>query len=270
MTRQSIAELFDLTGKAAIVTGGGSGIGRAVTVRLAEAGAAVMVTDIDIEAANTTVDRIRKSGGEAMAIRADAGSVADAETVARAAIDSFGRLDILVNNAGIFPHSSVLDITEELWDRVFNVNLKGVFFYSQSAVRHMISLGNGGNIVNISSMEGLHPREDLAHYVTSKGALVTLTNALALELARHDIRVNAVAPGGIGTPGTVAQAEALMSMGKTDDDIKEMSKTFLSRLPLGRMGRPDDVAKVVLFLASPASAYMTGSLILADGGYLLT
>jgi 2-deoxy-D-gluconate 3-dehydrogenase len=270
VTRQSIAELFDLTGRAAIVTGGGSGIGRAIAVRLAEAGAAVMATDINIEAADTTVDRIRGAGGEARAIQADAGCVADAEMVAKAAIDAFGRLDILVNNAGIFPHSPMLDITEELWDRVFSVNLKGVFFYSQAAVRHMINLGNGGNIVNISSMEGLHPREDLAHYVTSKGALVTLTNALALELARHDIRVNAVAPGGIGTPGIAAQSEALMSRGRTGEDIKEMFRAFLSRLPLGRMGEPDDVARVVLFLVSPASAYMTGSLILADGGYLLT
>ena len=270
MTRQSIAELFDLTGKAAIVTGGGSGIGRAIAVRLAEAGAATMVTDIDIEAAKTTVEKIRKSGGEAAPIRADAGSVGDAETVAKATVEAFGRLDILVNNAGIFPHSPILEITEELWDRVFNVNLKGAFFYSQSAVRHMISLGNGGSIVNISSMEGLHPREDLSHYVTSKGALVTLTNSLALELARYDIRVNAVAPGGISTPGIAAQTEALMSAGRTDDDIKQMLKTFLSRLPLGRMGRPDDVARIVLFLASPASDYMTGSLLLADGGYLLT
>lgn len=270
VTRETIAELFNLQEKVAVVTGGASGIGEAVAARLAEAGARVLITDIDIEAANQTADRLKDSGAEARAIRADAGSVSDAQAVARAAAETFGRLDILVNNAGVFPHSPVLEVTEELWDHVFNVNLKGAFFCSQAAARLMIEFGNGGKIINISSMEGLHPREDLAPYVTSKGALVALTNTLALELAPYDIRVNAVAPGGINTPGMAAHSKALMSKGTSNGELKQMLKKFLSRLPVGRMGEPDDVANVVLFLASPASDYMTGSLILADGGFLLT
>ena len=267
MSNKTIAELFNLKGNGAIVTGAGMGIGQAIAFRLAEAGAAVTITDIDLEAANKTVEQIIASGGTAQAIQADASSSDDAVRVTEATVKAFGSIDILVNNAGIFPHASVLDISEEMWDRVLDINVKGVYFYSRAAATEMIKAGHGGKIVNMASMEGLHPRQDLAHYVTSKAGVVMLTQALALELAPHNILVNAIAPGGILTPGTVAQRATLKSSGKS---LREIYDNFMSRLPLGRMGEPDDVAKVVLFMVSAAADYMTGSIILVDGGHHLS
>lgn len=267
MTTQTIAQLFDLTGKGAIVTGAAMGIGQAIAFRLAEAGASVMITDINIEAAKQTVEQIASQGGRAHAIHADAGSANDAKKAVQATVEAFGRLDILVNNAGIYPISPVLEISEENWNKVLDINLKGVYFYSQAAAREMIKARQSGKIVNIASMEGVHPREDLAHYTTSKAAVIMLTKAMALELASHSILINAIAPGGIMTPGAAVQGAELKAAGKS---LKEVSTTFMARLPLGRMGEPDDIAKVVLFLASEAADYMTGSVVLVDGGYLLT
>jgi 2-deoxy-D-gluconate 3-dehydrogenase len=267
MVDKAVAGLLDLTGKSAVVTGGGAGIGEAICLRLAQAGAGVTVMDIDSEAAGRTVEQIKSNGGEASAVVADAANVGDAAKVVGRAVEVFGGLDILVNNAGAFPHASVLEVTEEMWDLVLNVNLRSVMFYSQAAARKMIEAGRGGKIVNIASMEGLHPREDLAHYVTAKAGVAMLTKALALELAPHNILVNAVAPGGIMTAGAVAQQTAIKASGKS---LREIYEKFMARLPLGRMGEPDDVARVVLFLASPATDYMTGSVIVVDGGFLLS
>jgi 2-deoxy-D-gluconate 3-dehydrogenase len=267
MSTRSIAELLDLKGKGAIVTGAGMGIGQAIAFRLAEAGAAVTITDINLEAANQTAEQIVSRGGTAQAIQANASSSNDARRATKATVKAFGSLDILVNNAGIFPHASVLDISEKMWDEVLGINIKGVYFNSQAAAKEMIKAGRGGKIVNMASMEGLHPRKDLGHYVTTKAGVIILTKSLALELAPHNILVNAIAPGGILTPGTVAQRAALKSSGKS---LKELYDNYMSRLPLGRMGEPDDVAKVVLFMVSSAANYMTGSVILVDGGYLLS
>jgi len=266
VTAQTIAQLYDLTGKGALVTGAAAGIGRAIVSRLAEAGASVMIADIDLEAAEKAASGIAERGGRAQAIQADASSEADAGKAVQATVAAFGSLDILVNNAGIYPISPVLEITSEMWDRVLDINLKGVMLYSQAAAREMIRAGHGGKMVNIASMEGLHPREDLAHYTTSKAAVIMLTKAMALELATHNILINAVAPGGIVTPGAVAQGAALASSGKP---MQEISDSFMSRLPLRRMGEPDDVARVVLFLTSGAADYMTGSVLLVDGGWQL-
>ncbi len=267
MTTQTIAQLFDLTGKGAIVTGAAMGIGQAIASRLAEAGAGVMITDINPEAASQTVEQIMARGGKARAIHADATSADDAKKAVEATVESFGRLDILVNNAGIYPFSPILEISEEMWDKVLDINIKGVYFYSRAAAKEMIKAGQGGKIVNMASMEGLRPRADLAHYVTSKGGVVMLTKALALELAPHNILVNAVAPGGIVTPGAWEHAAALMAMGRSLEEIRD---AFMARLPMGRMGEPDDVAKVALFLASAAADYMTGSILLVDGGFQLS
>ena len=266
MTNQTIQQLFDLTGKGAIVTGGAVGIGQAIAFRLAEAGAGVMITDIKLEAAEQTASEIVARGGKAHAIQADASSEADAAKAVSAAVNTLGGLDILVNNAGIYPISPVLEITAEKWDRVFDVNLRGVLLYSQTAAREMINAGHGGKIVNMASMEGLHPREDMAHYTTSKAGVIMLTQAMALELAHHGILINAVAPGGIATPGTVAVGAELAAAGKSLDQI---TGSFMARLPMGRMGEPDDVAKVVLFLASGAADYVTGTVTLIDGGWHL-
>lgn len=268
MPTPSIAQLFDLTGKAAIVTGGAMGIGRAIAFRLAEAGAAVAITDINAEASAETVSQIRDSGGRATAIRADASSPADAGMVAQTTMETFGRLDILVNNAGIFPFSPALQTSEELWDRVLDVNLKGAFFYSQAAAQKMVEAGHGGKIVNIASIDALHPTGNLAHYDASKAGLVMLTKALALEFAPHQILVNAIAPGAIQTPGAQAATGSLTM--PSAESVEQIAEAFVARIPLRRRGDPDDIAKVVLFLVSGAADYMTGSLVVVDGGFLLS
>ena len=267
MAFQSIAELFDLTGKGAVVTGGAAGIGRSISYRLVEAGARVMIADIDIETATETAEKITVRVGKAEAIKADASSPADASKVAEAAVKAFGSFDILVNNAGIYPTSAALDTSEALWDRVMDINLKGPFFYSQAAAREMIRAGNGGRIINIASMDGMHPHMEVAHYGSSKAGVIMLTKDLALEFAPHGILVNAVAPGSIMTHGVGVEAASRAAAGKTTQELMDQ---FMQRMPLGRPGVPDDIAKVVLFLAGAASDYMTGSVVLVDGGHLLS
>lgn len=268
MTTQPIAELFDLSGKGAIVTGGAMGIGKAIALRLAEAGASVMIADIDLEAATQTVEEIQARGGKAQAAKADAGSSGDAKKVTEETVQAFGRLDILVNNAGVYPAASVMDMGEETWDETLSTNLKGLFFCSQAAAQQMTKAGNGGKIINIASLEALHPTPLHAHYGASKGGVVMLTKALALELAPHKILVNAVAPGIIWTPGLEALLPSFYEpIGMT---LEEFAPTFLSRVSFGRMGEPDDIARVVLFLASAAADYMTGDVVVVDGGFLLS
>jgi 2-deoxy-D-gluconate 3-dehydrogenase len=267
MTTQTIAQLFDLKGKGAVVTGGAMGIGQAIAFRLAEAGAGVMIADIDLEAANQTVEQIKASGGKAQAIRADVRSAADAKKVFQATVKACGSLDILVNNAAVYPLVPILEINEETWDKTLDINLKGVFFYSQAAAQQMIKAGHGGKIINIASIDAFHPHGEVAHYNASKGGVVLLTKALALELAPHRILVNSVAPGSIVTPGTLATVAAYAARGK---DPAELGARMAGRMPLGHPGTPDDIAKVVLFLASAAADYMTGSVVLVDGGFLIS
>jgi len=268
VTTQSIAQLFDLSGKGAVVTGGGMGIGKAIALRLAEAGAGVMITDVDVETATQTASEIQASGGKAQAIKADASSIADASKVVQATVKAFGSLDILVNNAGVYPWAPVMEITDEMWDKTHDTNLKGVFFYSQAAAKEMIRAGRGGKIVNIASKDGINPGGYSAvSYVASKGGVIMLTKALALELAPHGILVNAVAPGGIITPGGRGIRRSLKEKGV---NLVEVGRSEKERMLLDGAGQPDDIAKVVLFIASTASDYMTGSVLVVDGGYLLT
>lgn len=255
--QQSIAQLFDLKGKVALVTGAAMGIGQGIALRLAEAGAAVMIADIRPQAAEETVSQIRARAGEAQAIKADVSRVADAARAVEETVQAFGRLDILVNNAGIFPMSPALEVGEALWDKVLDINLKGLFFFTQAAAREMIKEGHAGKIINIASIDAFHPTGNLVHYDSSKGGVVMLTKSLALEFGPQNITVNAIAPGGIQTPGTG---------GPSIPD--EMIQAFVARIPLRRMGVPDDIAGVALFLASSAADYMTGSIVVVDGGFL--
>ncbi len=264
---QSIAQLYDLTGKGAVVTGAGMGIGQAIAFRLAEAGARVMITDINMDAANQTVDQITARGDTAQAIHADASSLDDAKKVAQATVEAFGSLDILVNNAGIIPTSPALEIGDEMWNRVLDINLKGVYWNTKVAVEEMIRAGHGGKVVNMASMEGLHPRKDYAHYCASKGGVIMLTKSLALEFATHNILINAIAPGGVWTPAVERIALEYIEGGA---DFEVEINAYLARVPIGRMAEPDDVAKVALFLASAAADYMTGSVVLVDGGFQLS
>ena len=264
----TISELFDLSGKSSIVTGGGTGIGQAISLRLAEAGASVMITDINLEAGNQTVEMIKADGGTAQAIQADASSAVDAGKTAQETIDAFGKIDILVNNAGIYPVSPVMETSEMLWDRVLDLNLKGTFLYSQAIAEVMIKADRGGKIINMASVDGIRPTGLVAHYNASKGGVIMLTKAMALELAPHRILVNAVAPGGIITPGTCQTGDEMQKV--TGKSLEQMAVDIGQRMPLGRMGEPDEVACVVLFLASGCADYMTGEIVVVDGGYLLS
>jgi len=267
MSKQKVEQLFDLSGKSIIVTGGAIGIGKAIVSWLTDAGASVMLTDINMDAANQTAEEIRAEGGKVEAIQADAGNTADAKKVVKAALDAFGNIDILVNNAGIYPASPFLSTTEALWDKVMDVNLKGVFFYSQAVAQAMVEAKRGGKIINVCSIDALRPTGMIAHYNASKGGVLMLTKAMALELAPMNILVNAVAPGGIMTPGTSGIRKTITDMtGITSEQIIE---DFLKRVPVGRTGGADDIAKVVLFLASGASDYMCGEMVVVDGGHLM-
>jgi 2-deoxy-D-gluconate 3-dehydrogenase len=234
---QPLGQLFDLTGKVAIVTGGAMGIGQGIALRLAEAGAAVVIADVSLPAAEETASQIRAAAGKAKAIRADAANVADATRTVQETVRDFGRLDILVNNAGIYP--------------------MGLFFYTQAAAQEMVKEGHAGKIINIASIDALHPTGNLVHYDASKGGVVMVTKALALEFGPRHITINAIAPGAIQTPGAGGSAVP-----------EEVVQAFAARIPLRRMGVPDDIAKVALFLASSAADYMTGSLVVVDGGVL--
>jgi NAD(P)-dependent dehydrogenase (short-subunit alcohol dehydrogenase family) len=191
-----------------------------------------------------------------------------AHASSQATLDILGRLDILVNNAGIYPLTPALNIHEALWDRVLSVNLSGMFFYAQAAARQMIQAGAGGRIINLASIDAFHPTGMQVHYSTSKGGVIMLTKALALELAPHHIRVNAIAPGFIQTPGVQERAKTLASV--EGGTLADRRGGVLPRVPLGRLGTPDDTASAALCLANAASDYMTGSALLVDGGYLLS
>lgn len=256
----SIAEIFNLKNKVAIVTGGAQGIGKGIALRLAEAGACVAIADLDEQASSETIKEIEQFGVQGLFIKTNVAKFADLQQLVATTVDVFKKIDILVNNAGIFPFSPFLELTEELWDRVLEINLKGAIFCTQLVAQAMITQKIAGSIINIASIDALHPTGNLVHYDASKAGLVMATKSMALELAPYQIRLNALAPGGVATPGTVPK-------GKKPE---ELFKDFIQQIPLKRMGKPDDIALPVLFLASDASQYMTGSTLVVDGGYLLT
>lgn len=232
---------IDLLGKVAIVTGGAMGIGLGIVKRFEEAGAKVVIAD--------------KTTG------IDVSSEADVKKMVSETVSTFGGVDILVNNAGIYPIVPVEKMTSADFDKVIAVNLKGVFLCTKYVSEQMIKQGKGGKIINITSIDALHPSSiGLAHYDASKHGVWGFTKNIALELAPHKIWVNAIAPGAIETPG-VTGGKALTA------DIMEK---FIAKIPMQRIGQPDDIGKVALFLASDMSSYMTGSQIVVDGGVLLS
>lgn len=258
MQQKPLRELLNLQGKTAIVTGAAKGIGYAIAYRLAEAGAKVLIADNDVDAEVTAMTNLRVAGFQVDSVLVDVAKEEDVVHMVEICKDKFGSIDILVNNAGIYPMTRLSQMSGAEFKRVTHVNMLGAFFASKHVVDVMKANG-GGKIINITSAEVIRPlAEGLAHYSASKHALWGFTKSLAIELAPHGITVNAIAPGAIQTPGT--------SGGKQD---AASSEAFMRRIPLGRIGQADEVAKVVLFLASDMASYMTGSQIVADGGIVL-
>jgi 2-deoxy-D-gluconate 3-dehydrogenase len=268
MEFRSLHELIDLTGKAAIVTGGAKGIGWGISRRLSEAGAAVLVADVDAAGAKHAAAELQEAGGRSESFEVDVSDEDEVRAMVVACRDVFGSLDILVNNAGIYPPSPVIEMSPALFDRVIAINLRGLFLTTKYAAEAMIEQelleqGPGGRIINITSIDALHPSMvGLAHYDASKHGAWGFTKNSALELAPYNIWVNAIAPGGVATPGVAAmQPGSVVSTADTE--------AFMARIPMRRMGDPDDIGKVAVFLASDLASYMTGSQIVVDGGALL-
>lgn len=265
MNVKPLQDLFNLTGKSAIVTGGAKGIGYGIAYRLAEAGAKVVVADVDSEAALSAVQNLQDKGWQAIAVSVDVSDEAAVKAMFELCMEQTGSVDILVNNAGIYPPSPISVMSAEDFERVMHVNLRSVFLTTKYAAEHMKTQG-GGKIINITSIDALHPSMvGLAHYDASKHGVWGFTKNSALELAQHNITVNALAPGGIATPGVAA-----MSQGASAEQMEASTKAFMAKIPMHRMGTPDEIGTVTLFLASDMSSYMTGSHIVVDGGALLS
>jgi NAD(P)-dependent dehydrogenase (short-subunit alcohol dehydrogenase family) len=246
-----------LKDKVALITGGASGIGRATALLFAREGAAVSIVDIDEAAGALAAEEVVAGGGRALFVTADVTRGEDCRRAVEATVAAFGGLDVLVNNAGIIRRADVLATTEAEWDRVMAVNVKSVFLMSREAIPHLAV--RGGAIVNIASGWGLKGGPAAAAYCASKGAVVNLTRAMAIDHAGHGIRVNAVCPGDTDTP--MLRHEA----GQLGRPEREFLAEAADR-PLGRYGRPEEIARAVLYLASEASSYVTGTTLLADGG----
>jgi 2-dehydro-3-deoxy-D-gluconate 5-dehydrogenase len=261
-----LSGLITLKDKRAVVTGGARGLGLAIAYRLAEAGAAVVVADVDGDASEKAAASLTEAGFKALPAKCDVSSEDDVKKMVQLAGGQMGGIDILVNNAGIFPRISLQEMTAADFDRVISINLRGTFLCSRETSRLMIEQRSGGSIINLASIDAVHPSEKgLTAYDASKGAVLMLTKSLALELGQHDIRVNAVAPGGILT-----ESLASLVTGSPSPQGKAQLKKFMARMALGRMGRADEVARVALFLACEMSSYITGALITVDGGYLIS
>jgi NAD(P)-dependent dehydrogenase (short-subunit alcohol dehydrogenase family) len=261
---RSIAELVSLQGRVAVVTGGGRGTGLGIVRRLAEAGAVVVIGDGDERAARDAAQSLRTAGANLVGMKLDVDDELSIAALAEWTVNELGTIDLWVNNAGIYPGAPVLDMSSAQWDQVVDYNLKGVFLGAREAARRMIAADHGGVIVNISSTGSFRAAgSGNAHYVSSKFGVRGLTKALAVELGPYGIRVLAVAPTFIETPGTRARRPDL-----GDAAYRKFIDRTGAAKPLGRVGVPDDVGRVVLFCASDLSAFMTGSTLAVDAGDL--
>lgn len=264
---KSLQEMINLNGRAAIVTGGAKGIGYAIAYRLAEAGAKVLIADLDEETAEKAATELTAKNWTVSAVQADVSREEDVEKVVAACRGQFGSVDILVNNAGIYPPVPVAKMTESDFEKVMHVNLRSVFLTTKHVAEVMKQQGEGGRIINITSIDALHPSMiGLAHYDASKHGVWGFTQNSALELAPDKIWVNAIAPGGIQTPGV----QSMQALSPAGAEAQVATRAFLAKIPMGRMGEPDEIGKVAVFLASDLASYMTGEQIVVDGGVLLS
>lgn len=265
---KTISESINLSGQTAIITGGSRGIGLGIARRLGEAGANLVIACINENTMSDCAKELSGLGYKVKTVKTDVSQENDVEEMIKTTVDSFGSVDILVNNAGIFPSNPLSDMTAQDFDKVIAVNLRGVFLCTKYASNQMIKQGHGGKIINITSIDAIHPSAiGLAHYDASKHGVWGFTKNSALELAQHKIWVNAIAPGAINTPGVQEMQQA--TAGKSVD-MNKVLEGFAANIPMKRLGEPDDMGKIALFLASDLSSYMTGAQIVADGGYLLS
>ena len=246
-----------LDGKAAVITGAGQGLGRGYALEFAKQGADIVVNDVNIDSANSVVKEVEEIGRKAIAVKAAVNSKEEAQKLIDTAIKTFGKVDILVNNAGITRTAMLHKMTQQEWDQVISVNLTGVFNCLQAVASHMIER-KYGKIVNVTSVAGIRGTMGQINYGAAKAGVIGITKSAARELARYGINVNAVAPGVIET----AMTEVIRSTPKFKDK-------FMSEIPLGRFGQPEDVAKVAAFLASDDANYVTGQVISVDGGIIM-
>ncbi|MDE2745663.1 MAG: glucose 1-dehydrogenase [Chloroflexota bacterium] len=259
---------MELQGKNAVVTGAGRGIGRAIALQLADAGARVAAADIDPDHADDTSAAIQESGGESLSIHADVGDLAAINRMILEARDAFGRIDVIVNNAGVTRFLDIMDVEEADWDRIHRVNAKGVFFCMQRAAREMIDQGDGGRIINIASIAGKgYAGTSNAAYAASKGAVISMTMIAAHQLGKHNINVNAICPGVTMTDLSITNMHQRAE--RTGVSIDEMRAARDRRIPIGRANEPEDIADMARFLAGPGARNITGQTLNVDGGLIM-
>lgn len=254
------SDLFSLEGRVAIVTGAGDGIGRGIAIEMAKAGADVIVADLNPNKAEETVQRIEAIGVKTLNVIGDVTKPENVDALLKKAVEEFGTVDILVNNVGgilgVRGGVGFLDITEEFWTNIINLNLKSTFFCTQAFTKLMIDQKKGGNVINLSSLTDRAPWMPVIIYGSAKAGISNFTATVAVELGKHDIRVNAICPGSIETP---LVAELFREM-------PEMKAVRTKAVPLNRLGRPADIGRVAVFLASDAASYITGATIVVSGG----
>lgn len=251
---------MNLKDKVAVVTGAGSGIGEGIALRFAREGAKVVIAELDEQKGKSTATKIQGMKGEALVVPTNVARVEDVNAMVDKTLEAFSRIDVLVNNAGIRHASPIVEMPDEEWHSTLATNLTGVFFCLRRVAREMVKGGVKGAIVNIASIGGIVGFRNRAPYCAAKAGVILLTQVAALELAPHQIRVNAIAPGLIETPLTARYLTA------TDEDSRMMAEKLAASIPLGKWGQPSDIAAAALYLASDEAAYVTGTTLTVDAG----
>lgn len=256
-----------LSKKVAIVTGAGTGIGRGIAKMLAKEGAIVVVTDVNEDTVKSTANEIKSIGGESLAAKMDVRSSNQIDEVVKRTLEAFGKIDILVTNAGVSTMAPVVDMTEEEWDFNLDVNAKGTFLCTKPVLKQMIKQGKGGRIVCVSSLAGKFGNKYYSHYSASKWAVIGFVKSVAMEVAQHQITINAVCPGRVAT--SMEEREMGWEAKYLKMPLEDVKKAYVDSIPLGRLETPEDVAKLVVFLASDDADYITGEAIEVTGGMFI-